>query len=67
MHARCGVLWPAPWRLSRQQQRCTGEGIKSGMHARRRPSDRDEGDRLLQPKIWRKRRTHVWKRQFSYA
>ncbi len=32
-----------------------------------RASEREEPDRLLQPKIWRKRRTHVWKRQFSYA
>ncbi|BDA51047.1 probable S-adenosylmethionine carrier 2, chloroplastic [Coccomyxa sp. Obi] len=30
------------------------------------PSEREADDRFLRPKIWRKRRTHVWKRQFSY-
>ncbi|EIE21238.1 mitochondrial carrier, partial [Coccomyxa subellipsoidea C-169] len=29
-------------------------------------SEREAEDRLLRPKMWRKRRTHVWKRQFSY-
>ena len=32
----------------------------------RRASEREEEDRLLRPKLYMKRRTHVWKRQFSY-
>ena len=28
--------------------------------------DRKPEDMLLRPKIWRKRRSHVWKRQFVY-
>ncbi|KAK9902064.1 hypothetical protein WJX75_003057 [Coccomyxa subellipsoidea] len=30
------------------------------------PSEREAEDKFLRPKMWRKRRTHVWKRQFSY-
>ena len=31
-----------------------------------RRSEREAEDRLLRPKLYLKRRTHVWKRQFSY-
>ena len=31
-----------------------------------RASEREEEDRQLRPKLYMKRRTHVWKRQFSY-
>ncbi|CAK0786047.1 hypothetical protein CVIRNUC_009260 [Coccomyxa viridis] len=32
----------------------------------KRASEREEEDRQLRPKLYMKRRTHVWKRQFSY-
>ena len=42
---------------------CTS-GI-SHCHVCRR-GEREAEDRMLRPKLYLKRRTHVWKRQFSY-